>query len=79
MLSQEMLLLSPMTSTLAPPTPGMALGLVGAGVTGRCNPEGRNWKEFHRVIGPGSWFELVVDAGHAHFVFPPQPWRQAYR
>lgn len=58
---------------------GMALGLVGAGVTGRCNPEGRNWKEFHRVIGPGSWFELVVDAGHAHFVFPPQPWRQAYR
>ena len=58
---------------------GLRLGVAGAGHTGPCNPEGRNWRAFAAEAGPGSWAQEVVAAGHAHFALPGQPRRAALR
>ncbi|PNH11638.1 Chlorophyllase-1, chloroplastic [Tetrabaena socialis] len=41
--------------------------LIGAGITGSCNPEGSNYPKFFAALAPGSWQMVVLQAGHMQF------------
>ena len=41
----------------------MAVGLAGAGVVGRCNPEGSNYQQFWGAAGNGSWLGVETGEG----------------
>lgn len=47
------------------------IGLVGSGITGRCNPEGFNYKQFFEVVGAGSWLTVINAAGHCQYITAP--------
>jgi len=43
------------------------LALIGAGVTGWCNPEDEGWRKFWPALLPGSWRLVLPNAGHMQF------------
>ena len=45
----------------------LVLTVSGAGISGPCNPTGSNYKAFWGVVAPGSWLEVVKQAGHCQF------------
>lgn len=47
------------------------IGIVGSGITGRCNPDGANYKEFWKALGSGSWLTVIQSAGHCQYITAP--------
>ncbi|GMH36356.1 hypothetical protein BSKO_04224 [Bryopsis sp. KO-2023] len=47
------------------------IGVVGSGITGRCNPDGANYKEFWGALGHGSWLTVIQSAGHCQYISAP--------
>ncbi len=48
------------SATKALAAAGRAAGLVGAAITGSCNPVGQNYPKFWGALAPGSW-QMVIN------------------
>ena len=47
---------------------GKAVSVIGAGITGSCNPTEGNYEKFYAAGSGGSWKLVIEQAGHAQFV-----------
>lgn len=47
--------------------------IIGAGITGRCNPTAYNYPHFWGVLGSSSWQVVVQQAGHMQFATTGNP------
>jgi len=47
---------------------GKAVSVIGAGITGSCNPTDGNYEKFYAAGSEGSWKLVIKQAGHAQFV-----------
>lgn len=47
---------------------GKTISVVGAGVTGSCNPAQGNYAQFYDAGAAGSWELVIAEAGHAQFL-----------
>ncbi|KAG2454838.1 hypothetical protein HYH02_000670 [Chlamydomonas schloesseri] len=61
------------SATKALSAAGRAAGLVGAAITGSCNPVGQNYPKFWGALAPGSWQMVINQAGHMQFARTGNP------
>ncbi|CAK0760866.1 hypothetical protein CVIRNUC_002807 [Coccomyxa viridis] len=47
---------------------GKPVGITGAGIMGRCNPEGSNYKDFYVASAGKSWLTVVNSSSHTEFL-----------
>eukprot|EP00198_Chlamydomonas_reinhardtii_P006243 XP_001695579.1 predicted protein [Chlamydomonas reinhardtii] len=61
------------SATKALAAAGRSAGLVGAAITGSCNPVGQNYPKFWGALAPGSWQMVLSQAGHMQFARTGNP------
>ncbi|EIE24592.1 hypothetical protein COCSUDRAFT_62023 [Coccomyxa subellipsoidea C-169] len=47
---------------------GKPVGITGAGIVGKCNPNGSNYEEFNGAAPAKSWLTLVAQSSHTEFL-----------
>ncbi|CAL8467607.1 g7145 [Coccomyxa elongata] len=47
---------------------GQPVAITGAGIIGRCNPNGSNYKEFFSAAAAKSWLTVVAQSSHTEFL-----------